>query len=132
MVTEDGLKEVPTAKAPKAAKAAKASEAKKVAVAKVPAVKISKEVKSAIAILKLSTLSEQPKSAPVKFLATIAEPSAKAVEALIAQAKTLKIDLTKGSWQKKAAALKAGDLKSAKQGEILWFCHEQETVGRAG
>jgi hypothetical protein len=114
MVTEEGLKEVPTAKAPKATKKEKAPRAKNELVAKVPAPKVSKEVKSAIAILKLATLIEMPKWAPRRVLDAIALPSQEAIEALIEQAKILKIDITKGSWQKKAVALNAGHLKSAK------------------
>ena len=55
-----------------------------------------------------------PKTAPKKALDAIAMPSDEAIAKLIADAKEIKLDITKGSWQRKAAALKAGDLKAAK------------------
>jgi hypothetical protein len=77
-----------------------------------PAAKPAKEVRVAAAILKLASLDKVTKL-PIARLNAMPEPTAKAVADLLAQAKAIGLDITKGSWEAKARAFKAGDLKAA-------------------
>jgi hypothetical protein len=71
-----------------------------------------KERHSVRSILKLATLDKVTKLS-AKEIASLEEPTDKAVQEFIASAREIVLDLAHGSWLKKARALKAGDLKLA-------------------
>src|SRR6476660_5220482 len=71
-----------------------------------------KEFRSVRCVLKLVTL-DKVRRLSAKERDAIAEPSEKAVQEFVASAREIGLDLAHGSWEKKARALKAGDLRLA-------------------